>query len=205
MYACASELADGTACNSAQVAAGCHHILTCPSHESFASAPCFSCKQTAVPTCTWKSSLMRSSGAVAVRAMAPAAPPARNILWPCLACEASLCTTTIPLDSHAGLFAVARQNAVCIGCAPCDRAWGRRRRTTPSAPPAVVLHGRSTLLRRWDRPRQMSRRLLGSLVSLHLARRAAAASQRGSAPGRRSQICRWWQLLLDDLLCLTAR
>ena len=29
---------------------------------------------------TWKRSLMRSKGAVAVRAMAPAAPPATNIL-----------------------------------------------------------------------------------------------------------------------------
>lgn len=30
---------------------------------------------------TWKSSLMRSRGAVAVRATAPAAPPATNILY----------------------------------------------------------------------------------------------------------------------------
>eukprot|EP00967_Tisochrysis_lutea_P140518 scaffold256819_cov17-Tisochrysis_lutea.AAC.2 len=33
-------------------------------------------------TCTWKSSLMRSRGAVAVRATAPAVPPAKNILLP---------------------------------------------------------------------------------------------------------------------------
>lgn len=38
-------------------------------------------RATAKPTWTWNSSLMRSKGAVHVRAIAPAIPPAKNILF----------------------------------------------------------------------------------------------------------------------------
>ena len=82
----------------------------------------------AAHTCTWKSSFTRSSGAVAVRAMTPAMPPAAAMREPSSTCNrreavlastgsAAECTTVQPLPQYTGVVCEAQPRADSMAAA----------------------------------------------------------------------------------------